>query len=109
MESAAVFSVHAVITESSDESRQSKEPHVGFVVRLELFEGPTGGYGVRSESRYLVNVLSKTHLRGIALMTETEIKDDERNGEFSFGSQWELLSEDVEITDPDVDLVFFEE
>ena len=83
------------------------QPYQGIFIRFELFEGPTAGYSKR-DSRYLVSVIAKSQLRGIALMTEEEMKDDEDENQLCFGINWEIVSEDVDIKDPDIDQLFFE-
>lgn len=62
----------------------------------------------RSESRYLVSAVSRNLSQGIALMTEYEMKEDAKDGDLSFGMQWEVVVEDMIVDDPDIDLVFAE-
>jgi hypothetical protein len=74
----------------------------------------------RSESRYLVSVVSRNQSQGIALMTESEMKGDykgdkltgDHEGDYgrdlSFGMQWEAVAEDLVVEDKDMDLVFAE-
>lgn len=54
----------------------------------------------------MVSVVSKNLSQGIALMTDSEMRQDSKDGELSFGMQWELIPEDLEISDPDIDFVF---
>lgn len=39
-------------------------------------------------------------------MSDSEIRQDSKDGGLSFGMQWELIPEDFEISDPDIDFVF---
>lgn len=73
---------------------------ISSTVKLELFDGLPAS-AIVEESRYLASVLSKSGQRGIALISESEIKEEDKDDELSFGFLWEIILESADVIGPD--------